>query len=476
MVNDAPPPRVLDCSHGSLSRFSCTGPEQGEARAVEATRQPPSISEKGKFLRIRVLAPAAFAACALFSAAFATFHAADAQPAPAPSAKPTVAPTASPSPSPTPFKLITLSGGADAGFTSISGTNVARFINGTPNRVFDGFAALSIPVANQFGAGKIGVEQLPTTLNTLDPQNLNLKMVLNGTFGATVEGSFGTDADVIASNGQSHTSGVNATQAFVSYANANGPFTLIVGKFETLAGAEVIESPADIEYSRSYLFGLAVPFTHTGARLTYVMNPKLSINVGANNGWDDWLFQGKKITAEGGLSITASPAVSVTLDTYNGNDCVNYVNVYSCVPPFYNRMLYDAVVIVKATPNLTLTGNYDNGTQLGASLVNSAGNFTKVGAAKWSGYAGYAQYQVSPKAYVALRGESFQDMGGFRTGFTQTLTEGTLTVGYSMIPNMTTRVEYRADSSNQPTFAFINTAGLGRTSQNSIGVEQLFKF
>jgi hypothetical protein len=451
MVNDAPPPPVLDYSH---------------------------LRKKGKYLPSRVLAPAAFAVCALFSVAFATFHAADAQPAPAPSAKPTVAPSpaasASPSPSPTPFKLITLSGGADAGFTSISGTNVARFINGTPSRVFDGFAALSIPVANSFGAGKIGVEQLPTSLNTLDPQNLNVKMVLNGTFGATLEGSLGTDADVIASNGTSHTDGVDPTQAFVSY--ANGPFTIIAGKFETLAGAEVIESPADIEYSRSFLFGLAVPFTHTGARLTYVLNPKVSINAGANNGWDDILFQGKKLTMEGGLSLTPSPAVSVTLDTYNGNDCVNYVNIYSCVPPFFNRMLYDAVVTVKATPNLTLIGNYDNGTQLGASLVNSAGSFTKVGAAKWSGYAGYAQYQVTPKAYVALRGESFQDMGGFRTGFTQTLTEGTLTVGYSMIPNMTTRVEYRADSSNQPTFAFINTAGLGRTSQNSIGVEQLFKF
>jgi hypothetical protein len=413
----------------------------------------------------RVLAPAAFAACALVSVALATNHAADAQPAPAATAKPTPTPSASPSPSPTPFKLISLSGGADAGFESISGTNVARFINGTPSRVFDGFNALSVPV-----------EQLPTSLNTLDPQNVNLKMVLNGTFGATVEGSFGTDADVIASNGQSHTSGVNATQAFVQYANANGPFTLIVGKFETLAGAEVIESPADYEYSRSFLFGLAVPFTHTGARLTYVLNPKVSINAGANNGWDDWLFQGKKLTMEGGLALTPSPAVSITLDTYNGNDCVNYINVYNCVPPFFNRMLYDAVATIKVAPNVTVIGSYDNGTQLGASLVNGGGTFTKIGAAHWNGYAGYIVYQATAKASIAVRGESFQDNGGFRTGFSQTLTEGTLTLAYSMIPNMTTRLEYRADSSNQPVFAYINPMGLGRTSQNSIGVEQLFKF
>jgi len=454
------------------SCFSCIGPDKGDARALEAIRQPPSILAKGKLLLSRALAPAAFAACALFGVAFKSGLVADAQPAPAASASP--APSASPSPSPTPFKLITLSGSADAGFTSISGTNVARFINGTPSRVFDGFAALSIPVANSFGAGKIGVEQLPTSVGTLDPQNLNLKMVLNGTFGATFEGSLGTDADVIASNGTSHTDGVDPTQAFLQY--ANGPFTIIAGKFETLAGAEVIESPTDFEYSRSFLFGLAVPFTHTGARLTYALNPKISITGGANNGWDDILFQGKKLTAEGGLSLTPSPAVSVTLDTYNGNDCVNYINVYSCVPPFFNRMLYDAVVTVKATPSLTLIGNYDNGTQLGASLVNSAGAGIGTGAAHWNGYAGYAIYQVTPKAYVALRGETLQDSGGFRTGFTQTLTEGTATLGYSPLTNMTVRVEYRADSSNQPVFAYLNAAGLGRTSQNSVGVETLFKF
>ena len=400
---------------------------------------------------------------------------AGAQPAPAATA-PAASPAASASPTPTatPFKLISLSGSADAAFEAISGTKTARFINGTPSRVFDGFAPTSISVANAFAAGKIGVQQLPSSLNTLDPQNVNLKMVLNGTFGATFEGSFGTDACVIASNGVSHTACVDPTQAFLQY--SNGPIMFIAGKFETLAGAEVIESPSDYEYSRSFLFGLAVPFTHTGARLTYTVNPKIAVNLGANNGWDDILFQGKKLTMEGGLALTPSPALSVTLDTYNGNDCVNYVNVYSCVGPFFNRMLYDAVATLKATSNLTLIGNYDNGTQLNAPLANGLGMPVGTGAAHWRGYAGYAVYQVTPKWSVAGRGESFQDVGGFRTGFTQTLSEGTFTLAYSPMTNMTVRGEYRADSSNQPTFAYINAAGLGRTSQNSVGVETLFKF
>jgi len=47
---------------------------------------------------------------------------------------------------------------------------------------------------------------------------------------------------------------------------AHGPLTIIGGKFVTLAGAEVINSTLDTNYSRSILFGYAIPFSHTGAR------------------------------------------------------------------------------------------------------------------------------------------------------------------------------------------------------------------
>jgi Putative beta-barrel porin-2, OmpL-like. bbp2 len=36
------------------------------------------------------------------------------------------------------------------------------------------------------------------------------------------------------------------------------------GKFVTLLGAEVIEAPLNMNYSRSFLFGFAIPFTNTG--------------------------------------------------------------------------------------------------------------------------------------------------------------------------------------------------------------------
>ena len=42
-----------------------------------------------------------------------------------------------------------------------------------------------------------------------------------------------------------------------------------VGKFVTLLGSEVIESPNNLNYSRGYLFTLAIPLTTTGGLVSY---------------------------------------------------------------------------------------------------------------------------------------------------------------------------------------------------------------
>ena len=382
----------------------------------------------------------------------------------------TTAPSPAPSPSPTP--AFTFAGFADAGYANIPGTREARFINGTPSRVFDGVRIPTVQTANRFSAGTIGVQELPSSVGALSMQNLNFQATFNGKLGGKAELSIGNDADVIASNGTDHTDHIDPTQLFLQY--ADGPLTFIAGKFSTLAGAEVIESPGDSNFSRSFLFGLAVPFTHTGARLTWAVNPKVSLIGGVNNGWDDILFQGKKLTAEGGLALTPSPAVSLTAQMYNGNDCVNYINVYSCVPPFFNRMLYDTVLTVHATSALTLVGNYDNGTQLGATLLDKTGTALGVGAAHWSGFAGYAIYQFSPKFGATVRAEAFRDGNGFRTGFAQNLNEGTATLAYTPSSPWLFRAEYRYDTSDQAVFS--TSAGPGRKTQSSFGAEAVFKF
>ena len=117
--------------------------------------------------------------------------------------------------------------------------------------------------------------------------NFNVQVAYNGPIGGKVEASFGDDANIINSYPKgvfAPNTDIDITQAYVS--GTVGPLTGIVGKFETLAGAEVIESPNDLNISRSILFGYAVPFTHTGGRLTWTTTSDLSLIFGINKGWD----------------------------------------------------------------------------------------------------------------------------------------------------------------------------------------------
>lgn len=385
-----------------------------------------------------------------------------ATPAPSPS------PSVTPSPSPTPFKLISLSGYADAGITSIGGTDAARFVvNGTPSRVFD---VSKGPFFDENGGHQLANGTDFNTTPTL--QNATLNLNLNGSVvSAHLQGVFGSDADVIASNGFTR-NGATLNQGWIQV--VNGPLTAIVGKYVTLAGAEVIDTTGgDTNYTRSYLFGYAIPFTHTGIRLSYAATSKVTVIAGVNNGWDDAKFVGKKKTLEGGLAITPSAGYSVALQTYNGNDFAVNGNSAGGMPPvFSNRMLYDGVLTVHATNALTLIANYDNGTQ----LADKTGAFAT---AHWNGIAGYANYQFSPLYGVSLRKETFHDDQGFRTGIAQRLQSSTATLNYSPGTNYIFRAEYRLDAADGPNFTYrgLNPASpFGRNHQSSIELESIVKF
>ncbi len=392
-------------------------------------------------------------------------------PSPSPSSSPSASPAPSvaapvPSPTATPFKLVTLSGFADAGFTAVGLTDQVRFTSGVPSRIFDG-ATGAFADAN-------GGRQLasPNDFNrTPNLQNLSLQLLLNGSaVSAKFEGSFGSDADVIASNGQSR-AGANLTQGYLQF--VKGAATLLVGKFSSLAGAEVIESPSNTNFSRSYLFGDAVPFTHTGVRLTYAATPKLSIVGGLNDGWDDWKFAGKKKTLEGALVLKPSPGYSLTLATYNGSEfALNGNSNLGAVPVLSNRSLYDGVLTLHPTSALTIVANYDNGTQL-------ADGTNAFQTARWNGAAAYLNYQLNPRYGVSLRKESFHDTQGFRTGTPQRLQSSTATLAVTLESNCVLRFEYRLDASDAPAFTYRGYSPVtdtGRNHQSSIGFETIVKF
>jgi hypothetical protein len=397
------------------------------------------------------------AALAAASALCAIPAVAQTTPPAAPAASPSPAASASPTPSPTP-RPWQASGFAAASYNDSSlgpGTQGFSFANGGASRVFDTISRQ--PMLNA----------------------INVQLQKNGAVFGKLELTAGTNANVIASypianNPNPLQTAFDVTQAYIGY--SEGKFSLQAGKFETLAGAEVIEDPANNNISRSILFGYAVPFTHTGARLTYAATPLISVIAGINNGWDNLKGPGGPKTGEFGLAYNGS-VLTVTLQGYSGME--RYSNAQWSATgdsPAGHRSLVDAVATLKVTPKFTLTANADTGRQTAVPLVDSTGTFLPggLGTATWNGVAGYAQYQLTDRWSAGVRSETFTDHGGYRTGYDQNWRETTLTLAYAPSAPVVFRVEGRADSSNHAVWA--DAVGGLHTAMQSLAAQVLVKF
>jgi len=77
-------------------------------------------------------------------------------------------------------------------------------------------------------------------------------------------------------------------QAYLSVrAPIGSGLTVDAGKFVTPAGAEVIETQDNWNYSRSLLFAWAIPYYHAGVRASYAFNDKLTSTGFVLNGWNN---------------------------------------------------------------------------------------------------------------------------------------------------------------------------------------------
>ncbi len=359
-------------------------------------------------------------------------------------------------------------GHIDIGYTSLTGSG--RFTNNPNNfnnRVFD------------FERNAVNLQAIDFTFSKL-PEN---------GFGGLVNFTVGKDADTIAAYGtidksRGPANGVNkkfdVTQAYAHY--ATGPLMVIAGKYVTLAGAEVIKSPSDVNYSRSILFGYAIPFTHTGVRGTYKLSDTFSLTAGVNNGWDDFQDTNGDKTIELGLSWAPIKSFALAAQGYTGKEQLsNYfcAPAAACVNPQKGaRNLIDMVATYNATEQLTLVLNYDYGSQ---DNTLTAGLPTGASKAKWEGWAGYANYQINEKWRGSLRGEWFNDKDGYRTvweaGKTagQKWKEATLTLAYLPTKAIEIRAEARNDWSDQK--VFLATDGITlKDNQSSLGLEAIYKF
>jgi hypothetical protein len=233
-----------------------------------------------------------------------------------------------------------------------------------------------------------------------------------------------------------------------------GKVTWDVGKYVTPIGAEVIESQDNWNYTRSTLFGYAIPFYHLGVRATLPVSDKLSLAGYVNNGWNNATeLSGDKTFA---LGATVKPSAGVT---WIANYMVGKEPIRDVEGDVETRRLFDTTLTIAASSRLTFMANLDYGSE---------------GVVKWWGVAGYAKLQARDNWALVGRYEYLDDTeGGFMligtTAQTLTVTSDHLIAG-----GLKARVEYRSDFADEAIFP--KDDGTYKKSQTTFTVGLVYSF
>ncbi len=281
-----------------------------------------------------------------------------------------------------------------------------------------------------------------------------------GGLGYKLKLSFGETAKFIHATGLGNAGDeFDLTEAYISYSAPLGKgLRFDFGKMATYHGAEVIEARDNPNYSRSYLFNFAIPFTHTGLKMSYAFSDTLNASVHVVNGWDNFNDNNKSKTM--GLSVGYTPVeqLAMIFNLMYGpeKDDNNHDN----------RFLFDWVGTIKPVKNLSIILNTDYATEQHTDPDSG-------GTAKWYGVSAIAKYDFSDMYSLSLRGEYFNDQNGVRTGTPQHLKEVTLTPEIRVAQGLIVRPEYRHDWSNGTVFD-AHDMPLNKKQQDTIAVALMY--
>ena len=252
-------------------------------------------------------------------------------------------------------------------------------------------------------------------------------------------------------------------QAFLSLkpAKAKG-LELDFGKFVTSAGAEVIESKDNWNYSRSLLFAWAIPYFHFGLRSSLPVSKVDTIGLQVVNGWNNVTSNNGGVTI-GLTNALVKPKYTWNVNYYTGPSNTDTQKGY--------RNLFDTTLLL--TPNAKFNAylNYDYGQNRDGITAAGTGD-TNLN--HWQGAAIAVHEQVTGTSALAGRFEFFHDINGFQTGVPQEVKEFTGTYEYKWAEGLLTRVEYRRDWSDEPFFHKGDTNFVDAQSTATVGLVAFF--
>jgi hypothetical protein len=262
----------------------------------------------------------------------------------------------------------------------------------------------------------------------------------------------------------------NVEQAYVSFKpmKAKG-FEVDFGKFVTSAGAEVIESYSNWNYSRSLLFSWAIPYFHFGVRTSWPMGKHVTGGFQVVNGWNNDTSLNSKATLGANVGVTYAKW-SLIENWYGGED--NEVGFVHSNEDKGWRHLFDTVITITPSSKWSMYINYDwaQNRNFGIAstffLPNESEHtaFPDGSLSKWQGLGAAIKYQATSKLSFTPRYEWFADPDGFAMfgaaaassdgtiPVRQSVKEVTITGEYKLLEGLLWRAEYRHDYSNQPFF------------------------
>lgn len=250
------------------------------------------------------------------------------------------------------------------------------------------------------------------------------------------------------------------------------------GKWASPFGVEVLESPANDNYSRAFNFWYGVPFYHLGIRATTNLSPSLTAQGGLVNGWNNVADDNDAKSIYTQFVWKPNTRLTGVLSWIGG---LEGTGAFGTIAPTaggggLTTNLLDANATYQINDKLKVAGWLSYGSAEGN--IQGFGRLT----GNWLGMVGYAKYQITPQFAVAARLEQFEDYartGGIGPRFQLPgylkMNEATLTVEYTWLKGQAiSRFEYRHDHSNQRVFG--TPSGAGALDQDTLYFSQAFRF
>ncbi len=262
----------------------------------------------------------------------------------------------------------------------------------------------------------------------------NVVLAKEGKVGFVADIAVGPRAEV--ANGYTGTTLSAIKQLFITYSPSD-KVTFTLGNFGTHVGYEVIDAPANVNYSTSYMFSNG-PFYHTGLKANVAVSETVGLMLGVFNDTDAKIDEvsGKHIGAQ--ISYEKE-ALALYVNYIGGRD---------------DEVTLDSVTFDVIGHQIDLTATFQASEKLGLglnattkSIVNSESENTS-----WFGAALYANYAFKENFTLGLRGEYIGDDDGEILGVSgNNIIDITLS-GNFKIGALTLIPEFRIDRAGEDVF------------------------